>query len=164
MFLNHITCFTLRIRGDVKRLLEDYQGALKELDKVNVLEPHNVFTLGIHGNVKRLLEDYQRALEDLDKVDVLELNNAIILKSCGNVKMLLEDYQGALHDFDNVNGFEPNNVLILQVVKISKCCWRTIKERCKTSIMLIFLTKQCVHFVKAWRCQKVVEGLSKSIE
>jgi len=77
--------FTLRICGDVKRLLEDYQGALEDLDKVDVFEPYNVLILGIRGNVKRLLEDYQGALEDLDKVDVLESNNAIILKSCGNV-------------------------------------------------------------------------------
>jgi hypothetical protein len=54
--------FTLRICGDVKRLLEDYQGALKDLDKVNVLEPYNVITLGICGNVKMFLANYQRTL------------------------------------------------------------------------------------------------------
>jgi hypothetical protein len=30
---------------DVKTMLEDYQGALKDLDKADVLGPNNAFTL-----------------------------------------------------------------------------------------------------------------------
>ncbi len=44
--------FTLRSRGDVKRILKDYQGALEDLDKANVLEPNNAFTLQSRGDVK----------------------------------------------------------------------------------------------------------------
>jgi len=33
--------FTLRICENVKRMLEDYQGALGDLDKVDVLQPNN---------------------------------------------------------------------------------------------------------------------------
>jgi tetratricopeptide (TPR) repeat protein len=36
--------FLLQCCGDVKKMLEDYQGALKDLDKADVLEPNNVFT------------------------------------------------------------------------------------------------------------------------
>jgi len=33
--------------------LKDYQGALENLGKVDVLEPNNAFDLNIHGIVKR---------------------------------------------------------------------------------------------------------------
>ncbi len=49
-------------------MLNDYQGALKDLDKADVLEPNNAITLAVRGNVKYMLHDYQRALEDLDKL------------------------------------------------------------------------------------------------
>jgi tetratricopeptide (TPR) repeat protein len=51
-------------------MLENYQGALKDLDKAHVLEPNHAFTLTIHGEVKGALKDYQKALEDLDKSHV----------------------------------------------------------------------------------------------
>ncbi len=60
-----------KVHRFVKMTLEDYQGGLKDLDKVDVLEPNNAFTLKIHGDVKGMLKEYQRALEDLDKVMVL---------------------------------------------------------------------------------------------
>jgi len=53
---------TLGIRGDVKRMLKEYQGALEDLDKADVLEPNNAFTLRTRGIVKNMLDDYQGAL------------------------------------------------------------------------------------------------------
>jgi len=73
--------FTLRSRGDVKKMLKDYQGALNDLDKADVLEPNNAFTLRSRGDVKRMLKDYQGVLNDLYKADVLEPNNAFTLRS-----------------------------------------------------------------------------------
>ncbi len=105
--------FTLRIRGDAKRMLHDYQRALEDLDKANVLEPNNAFTLTIRGDVKMKLNDYQGALKDLDKADVLEPNNAFTLTIRGDVKILLNDYQGALEDLNKVNVLEPNNAFTL---------------------------------------------------
>ncbi len=55
--------FTLKLRGDVKRKLDDYQGALEDLDKADVLEPNDAFTLNVRGAVKRKLDDYQGALD-----------------------------------------------------------------------------------------------------
>jgi hypothetical protein len=37
--------FTFKWRGHVKKMLEDSQGALKDLDKAYVLEPNNAFFL-----------------------------------------------------------------------------------------------------------------------
>jgi len=72
----------------LKNILKDYEGALEDFDKVNVLEPNHAFNLRIRGDVKRILEDYQGALEDLDKADVLEPNHAFTLQICGDVKEL----------------------------------------------------------------------------
>ncbi|CAK9273806.1 unnamed protein product [Sphagnum jensenii] len=80
------------IRGDVKGMLKDYQGALKDLDKANVLEPNDAFTLRKRGDAKRMLKDYQGALEDLNKADVLEPNDTFTLGRRGVVKRMLKDY------------------------------------------------------------------------
>jgi tetratricopeptide (TPR) repeat protein len=67
-------------------MLYDYQGALEDLNKADVLGPNNAFTLRTRGYVKHMLYDYQGALEDLDRVDVLEPNNAFTLRSRGMLK------------------------------------------------------------------------------
>jgi hypothetical protein len=46
----------LQSRGDVKRKLKECQGALEDLDKVDVLEPNNAFTLQSRGDVKQKLK------------------------------------------------------------------------------------------------------------
>jgi tetratricopeptide (TPR) repeat protein len=50
--------FTLKTRGNVKSMLDDYQGALEHLEKVDILEPNNASTLRIRGNIKRMLKAY----------------------------------------------------------------------------------------------------------
>ncbi len=52
-------------------MLKDYEGTLKDLDKVDVLELNNASTLMIREDVKRNLQDYVGASEDPDEVDVL---------------------------------------------------------------------------------------------
>jgi hypothetical protein len=39
-------------------MLDDNEGALKDLDKADGLEPNNAFTLRNRGDVKRMLENY----------------------------------------------------------------------------------------------------------
>jgi hypothetical protein len=87
-------------------MLEDCQGTLEDLNKVNILEPNNTFILQNHGHVKRMLDDCQGALEDMDKTNVLKPNNAFTLKWRGDVKRILKD-------LDKVDVFEPNNVFTL---------------------------------------------------
>jgi hypothetical protein len=65
--------------------LEDYVGALEDLEKADVLESNNVSTLRIHGDVKSNLEDYVGTFEDLDKVDVCN-QNSFLIKECSNVE------------------------------------------------------------------------------
>jgi tetratricopeptide (TPR) repeat protein len=64
--------FSLRNYGNVKRMLKEYEGALEDLDKANVLELNNTFTLTIHGDFQHMLDDYQGASETIDKVHHLQ--------------------------------------------------------------------------------------------
>jgi len=45
----------LQRHGDVKRMLKEYQGILKDHHKANVLEPNNVFILQSPGDMKKML-------------------------------------------------------------------------------------------------------------
>jgi tetratricopeptide (TPR) repeat protein len=49
-------------------MLDDYQGALEDFDKADVLEPNDAYTLKNHGDVKYMLDDYQGALEALTRL------------------------------------------------------------------------------------------------
>jgi regulator of sirC expression with transglutaminase-like and TPR domain len=59
-------------------MLDDYQGALEDLEQVDVLEPNNASSLRTRGNVKRMLKAYQGALETIDKVHHLQPNDHLI--------------------------------------------------------------------------------------
>jgi tetratricopeptide (TPR) repeat protein len=95
-------------------MLKEYQGALEDLDKADVLEPNNAFTLESCANVKRMLKEYQGALEDLDKVDLLDPNNAFTLRTRGDVKRMLKEYQRALEDLNKADVLEPHNAFTLR--------------------------------------------------
>ncbi|CAM6059862.1 unnamed protein product [Sphagnum tenellum] len=114
MFLNQTMHSLCVRRGEVKRMLDDFQGALEDLDKADVLKPNDAFTLRARGEVKRMLDDYQGALEDLDKADVLEPNNAVTLRRRGEVKRMLDDFEGALEDLDKADVLKPNNAFTLR--------------------------------------------------
>jgi serine/threonine protein kinase len=101
-------------------MLKEYQGALEDLNKADVLRPNNAPTLAIRGDVKRMLKEYQGALEDLDKADVLEPNDVFTLMNYGTVKYMLDDYQGALETINKVHHLQPNDHLILQTQKTFK--------------------------------------------
>jgi len=47
-------------------MLDDYQEAFKDLDKVDVLELNNAFPLRTHEDVKKMLHNYQGVLKNLD--------------------------------------------------------------------------------------------------
>jgi tetratricopeptide (TPR) repeat protein len=61
--------------------LEDYVGALEDLNKANVLKLNHVHILTRQGVAKLMLKDYHKALKDLDTANVIKpLNEACILQ------------------------------------------------------------------------------------
>ncbi len=75
-------------------MLNNYEGAFKDLDKFYVFEPNNAFTLKTCGkNVKYMLHDCQGvALENIHKTYLLDSNNASTLRTLKHFKMMLDDY------------------------------------------------------------------------
>jgi serine/threonine protein kinase len=74
-------------------MLKDYQGALNDLDKSDVLEPNNVFTLMNYATIKYMLDDYQGALDTMNKVHHLQPNDHLILQTQKMFKWMLNEYQ-----------------------------------------------------------------------
>ncbi|KAH8962719.1 hypothetical protein BDL97_05G115300 [Sphagnum fallax] len=100
--------------SNCQMMLKDYQGALEDLNKADVLEPNDAFTLRSRGDVKGMLKDYKGALEDLNKANVLQPNDAFTLRKRGDVKRMLKDYQGALEDLNKADVLEPNDAFTLR--------------------------------------------------
>jgi len=75
--LRHNNVITLKTSGDIKTFLEDYQGALKDLNETNVLKSHDTFPMQMQGHVKKMLKGYQGALKDLNNINVFQHNDAI---------------------------------------------------------------------------------------
>jgi tetratricopeptide (TPR) repeat protein len=110
---------------NIKILLKDYQKALKDLDKANVLKPNNTFTLTNHGNVKIMLEDYHRSLEDVDKAYVIKPNTIFVLIVHAHINWGLNKYQVALETMDKLHLLEPIDWFILQARNWLK--WMLVK-------------------------------------
>jgi tetratricopeptide (TPR) repeat protein len=78
--------FILKTWGDVKQELKFYEGALLDLDKVNILQHDNMFTLFIWRFVRLLLKDYEGALMDFDQANIIERDDTTNLKIWGCLK------------------------------------------------------------------------------
>lgn len=73
--------FTMQMQGDAEKMLNDYQGALKDLNNTNVFQHNETINLQLRlGGVKRMLGHYQGDLKDLNEVDVFQPNDAITLQ------------------------------------------------------------------------------------
>jgi len=97
---------TLKVRGNVKRIMGDFEEALEDLDKANELDPNDSFTLSIRGEVKRKLGDIKGALIDLDKADKCDQNAPLTLYYRGQLKKQMGDFEGALIDLNKANQFK----------------------------------------------------------
>jgi len=74
-------------------MFDDYQGALDDLDKADVLQPNSAFILMSSVDVKYMLDDYQGALEIMDKIHHLKPNDHLILQTQKCLKWMLNEYQ-----------------------------------------------------------------------
>ncbi len=59
----------------MKLSLKDYEGALMDFDKANIIERNDATNLKIQGCLKRKLEDYQGAFLNFNEAKVLQRNN-----------------------------------------------------------------------------------------
>lgn len=96
-------------KGKSKYLQGDFEGALHDLYRANMLEPNNPSTLRYCGIVKFYMKDYKGALKDLDHSNELEADDWQTLSERGRTKHFLGDRDGALLDLDKSNDIDPNN-------------------------------------------------------
>ncbi len=107
------------VSGDIKVMLGDYKGALKDSNEVNVLQPHHFANARSH---EATVGGLPRSLKDLNKVDLLQLNNVIILQRQGLVKIFLKDYLGALNNLNKGDVLKPNDALSVQMQDYTLGC------------------------------------------
>jgi hypothetical protein len=93
-------------------MLGHYQGDLKDLNEVDVLQPNDAITLQMWCEVKILLMDYHEGLNDLNKVYVFSSNYHVpTLWRRGWIKIKLVDDEGALND---LNALQSKYMITLQ--------------------------------------------------
>jgi len=82
----------LRGRGEVKKMLGDYQGALTDLDKSLEIEPKSAFARGKRGQVHQAMGQDEKALADFDQA--LALNSSLdwVKKARGKIKAHREGF------------------------------------------------------------------------
>lgn len=105
----------LKLRGDIKRLMGDFLGALSDLNEAHKLAPTDKFILKARGVVKIAMADYDGALVDLDEANKVAPNDSYTLKIRGDVKKRMGDYVGALKDLNKADKLIPNDNFTLQI-------------------------------------------------
>jgi tetratricopeptide (TPR) repeat protein len=118
------------VRGELKFILKDYNGAIADYD-VAIKNNHDCnYSFGgekegqailetgfaydyklyfIRGNAKIELEDYRGAIADYNKSIEIDPNDSETFRNRGNAKIELEDYRGAIADFNKAIQIDPNN-------------------------------------------------------
>ena len=105
------------LRGFNYYHLEDYENAIKDLNRVIELNPNESEHIHIYyyrGHSKYELGDYENAIKDLNKSLELDHNESFqhlseyIYYYRGLSKYALEDYENAIKDFDQLLELQPN--------------------------------------------------------
>ncbi|CAM6045188.1 unnamed protein product [Sphagnum compactum] len=114
-------------------MLKEYQGALEDLDKADVLEPNNAFTL---TSLKYMLDDYQGALETINKVHHLQPNDHLIMQTQKTFKWMLNEYKSTIESLpfnSNIQSFIYNELNFGTSLgkgafgKVYQSCWKDTK-------------------------------------
>lgn len=104
---------TIYRMANVKAMMHDFQGALKDLEMVDKLQPHDARVLSLRGYVKGMLHHFGDALEDLNASHLLEPEKTVTIHRRANVKCLMGDFGGALQDLHMVNKQYPKDPGVL---------------------------------------------------
>lgn len=85
-------------RGKIKRDLQDFEGALEDMNKGLEIKPE-AWMYVERGGLKIKLQDFEGALEDMNKGLEMAPKGWMYLMR-GRLKINLQDFEGALKDFD----------------------------------------------------------------
>ncbi|MBD2677310.1 MULTISPECIES: serine protease [Nostoc] len=101
--------FSYLLRGSLRFVSQDYQGALSDANQVIKLQPDFAFAYGIRGASRAFLKDTQGGLADMNQAFKLEPNNPQLYLVRGSLRYELKDYQEALSDYNQAIKLQPNN-------------------------------------------------------
>jgi tetratricopeptide (TPR) repeat protein len=88
-------------RGRVKRELKDYQGALKDYDRLSVFYPDKAEVYNNRAKLHYLMCGYKYALQDIIYANVLYPDCALILFNKGKIEYRLHLYKEAIESFSS---------------------------------------------------------------
>jgi tetratricopeptide (TPR) repeat protein len=86
-------------RGNAKKDLKDYEGAIKDYDEAIRLDPKYVNAYNNRGIAKKDLKDYEGAIKDYDEAIRIDPKYMRAYDNRGDAKKDLKDYEGAIKDY-----------------------------------------------------------------
>jgi tetratricopeptide (TPR) repeat protein len=94
-------------RGNAKRLLKDYEGALKDVNQSLQMDSLNAFGYSNRGLIRMDKDEQEAALKDLDRA--IELNNQVaeFYYNRGNYYLNLKKYDKATADYSKSMDLSP---------------------------------------------------------
>ena len=95
------------IRGEKKKFIDDYKGAIEEFSKAIKLKPNYEEAYYNRGMSKAKLKNYNSAIEDFTKSIELKPGYAVTHYRRGLAKYCLNDFSGALDDFNIAINLNP---------------------------------------------------------
>jgi tetratricopeptide (TPR) repeat protein len=112
-FSTQSNAFTYRCRGEAKRMLGDFKGALEDLNLADRYQPNNPFILKLRGDTKRMLGDVQGAMNDLTRSFQLDPTDVSTLRCRVLTLIYIEEYEEALKDLNMADQLNPNDSWII---------------------------------------------------
>lgn len=105
-------------RGGIRQDYYDFEGAIKDYDKVITTEPDNYKTYHNRGLCKMDLKLLNDAITDFTKSIAINPDSGVY-NNRAVCKFLLQDYEGAIDDAGIAITFDPNNAEAYNNVGIS---------------------------------------------
>ena len=90
-------------RGYLKYVIQDFQGAISDFDKMYTLNPYSYASYELRGMARFKLRDFRGAVDDYTKViDSSMINDVYLYNKRGEANYYLGEYNGAIRDANRV--------------------------------------------------------------
>lgn len=105
---------TLNRRGELRRILGQFDSAIDDFNRVLAITPNNAFALFGRGAIFRLRREYDKALEDFNRGLASEPNNPFGIASRADIYRSLSRLDEALREFTRALERAPDDAFALR--------------------------------------------------